>query len=93
MTQLGGHAIYLSPDRMQISHGENARDTAKVLSRYGEGIAIRHCAYGEGNPYLREVAVNADIPVINMQCDVYHPCRLQTPGRGVVAHEALNRLR
>src|SRR3970282_1961323 len=36
MTQLGGHAIYLSPDKMQISHGENARDTAKVLSRYGE---------------------------------------------------------
>ena len=35
MTQLGGHAIYLSPDKMQISHGENARDTAKVLSRYG----------------------------------------------------------
>ena len=40
MTQLGGHGIFLSPDKMQISHGENAKDTAKVLSRYGEGIAI-----------------------------------------------------
>jgi ornithine carbamoyltransferase len=76
MTQLGGHAIYLSPDRMQISHGENARDTANVLSRYGEGIAIRHCAFGEGNAYLREVARNASVPVINMQCDVYHPCQV-----------------
>lgn len=76
MTQLGGHAIYLSPDKMQISHGENARDTAKVLSRYGEGIAIRHCAFGEGNAYLREVARNADVPVLNMQCDVHHPCQI-----------------
>lgn len=76
MTQLGGHAIYLSPDRMQISHGENARDTANVLSRYGEAIAIRHCAIGEGNAYLREVARHASVPVINMQCDVYHPCQI-----------------
>ncbi len=76
MTQLGGHAIYLSPDKMQISHGENARDTAKVLSRYGDGIAIRHCAYGEGNRYLRAVAEHADLPVLNMQCDVYHPCQI-----------------
>lgn len=76
MTQLGGHAIYLSPDKMQISHGENPRDTAKVLSRYGEGIAIRHCAYGEGNRYLREVASHAEVPLLNMQCDVYHPCQI-----------------
>jgi ornithine carbamoyltransferase len=76
MTQLGGHAIYLSPDRMQISHGENAKDTACVLSRYGEGIAVRHCASGEGNAYLREIARYASVPVINMQCDVYHPCQV-----------------
>jgi N-acetylornithine carbamoyltransferase len=76
MTQLGGHAIFLSPDKMQISHGENARDTANVLSRYGDAIAIRHCAFGEGNRYLREVAEHASIPVINMQCDVYHPCQV-----------------
>ena len=67
ITQLGGHGIYLSPDKMQISHGENARDTANVLSRYGEAIAIRHCAFGEGNAYLNEVASHADIPLLNMQ--------------------------
>ncbi len=76
MTQLGGHAIYLSPDKMQISHGENAKDTANVLSRYGEAIAIRHCLYGEGNAYLNEVAEHADVPVLSMQCDVYHPCQI-----------------
>jgi N-acetylornithine carbamoyltransferase len=76
MTQLGGHGIYLSPDRMQISHGENARDTANVLSRYGDAIAIRHCAFGEGNRYLREVAEHASVPVISMQDDVYHPCQI-----------------
>ncbi len=76
MTQLGGHGIYLSPDRMQISHGENARDTANVLSRYGEAIAIRHCAFGEGNAYLSEVAEHASVPVLSMQCDVYHPCQI-----------------
>ena len=76
MTQLGGHGIFLSPDKMQISHGENARDTANVLSRYGEAIAIRHCAFGEGNGYIREVAEHASVPVISMQCDVYHPCQI-----------------
>ena len=76
MTQLGGHGIYLSPDKMQISHGENAKDTANVLSRYGEGIAIRHCAFREGNDYIREVAEHASVPVISMQCDVYHPCQI-----------------
>lgn len=75
MTQLGGHAHDLTPDRLQISHGENAKDTAKVLSRYGHGIGIRHTVYGEGNAYLREVALHAEIPVINMQCDIYHPCQ------------------
>ena len=76
ITQLGGHGIYLSPDRMQISHGENPKDTANVLSRYGEAIAIRHCTYGEGNAYLNEVAEHASIPVISMQDDVYHPCQI-----------------
>jgi N-acetylornithine carbamoyltransferase len=76
ITQLGGHGIYLTPDRMQISHGENAKDTANVLSRYGDGIAIRHCAFREGNPYLRDVARHASVPVLNMQCDVYHPCQI-----------------
>ncbi|MEW6244840.1 MAG: ornithine carbamoyltransferase [Bacillota bacterium] len=76
MTQLGGHAHDLTPDKLQISHGENAKDTANVLSRYGHGIAIRHCGYQEGHGYIREVAQHSKVPVINMQCDIYHPCQI-----------------
>lgn len=73
ITQLGGHAHDLTPDKMQLSHGESAKDTAMVLSRFGHGIAIRNCFYGIGNKYLREVAQWSSIPVINLQDDLYHP--------------------
>ncbi len=73
ITQLGGHAHDLTPDKMQISHGESARDTAKVLSRFGHGIAIRNCFFGIGNQYLNNVAEHAEVPIISMQDDYYHP--------------------
>ncbi len=73
ITQLGGHAHDLTPDKMQLSHGESAKDTAMVLSRYGHGIAIRNCFYGIGNAYLREVAGYSSIPVISLQDDAFHP--------------------
>lgn len=74
MTQLGGHAHDLTPDVMQISHGESPRDTGIILSRYGHGIAIRHdLEPGAGDSYITEVAKHADVPVINLQSDVDHP--------------------
>jgi ornithine carbamoyltransferase len=74
MTQLGGHAHDLTPDVMQISHGESPKDTGIILSRYGHGIAIRHdLEPGAGDRYIREVADHADVPVINLQSDVDHP--------------------
>lgn len=75
MTQLGGHAIWLTPKATQIGHGENAKDTGMVLSSYGNGIAIRDCRTGIGNQYLYEMAQYADAPIINMQDDVDHPCQ------------------
>jgi ornithine carbamoyltransferase len=76
ITQLGGHAHFLTADVMQVSHGESPKDTGVILSRYGHAIAIRHdLVPGEGNAYMREVARWADVPVINMQCDVDHPCQ------------------
>ncbi len=76
ITQLGGHAHFLTADVMQVSHGESPKDTGVILSRYGHGIAIRHDLIpGEGNRYMREVARWADVPVINMQCDIDHPCQ------------------
>ncbi|RJQ06226.1 MAG: ornithine carbamoyltransferase [Bacillota bacterium] len=73
MTQLGGHAHWLTPAATQIDHGETAKDTVEVLARYGDGIGIRNCTLGTGNAYMREMARHARIPVINMQCDIYHP--------------------
>ncbi len=76
ITQLGGHAHFIDADTSQIAHGESPKDTGIILSRYGHGIAIRHDLFpGEGNSYMREVAKYADKPVINMQCDIDHPCQ------------------
>jgi len=76
ITQLGGHAHFLTPDKIQIAHGESPKDTAIVLSRFGHGIAIRHCQFGVGNKYIRNIAKHATVPVINMQDDVYHPLQV-----------------
>ncbi len=76
LTQLGGHAHDLTADKMQISHGESPKDTAKVLARMGDGIAIRNCFHGIGNRYITEIAEHAEIPVISMQDDIYHPLQV-----------------
>ena len=71
--QLGGHAGFLDAGNMQIAHGESAKDTAIILSRFGHAIACRYCNWGLGNNYLREMAKWATVPVMNLQCDLYHP--------------------
>ena len=76
MTQLGGHSLYFAPETMQISHGEDAYDTARVLSRYLQGIAVRFCKYGVGNQYLRDLQQGSSVPLVNMQCDIYHPAQI-----------------
>ncbi len=73
MTQLGGHAHDLTADKMQLSHGESAKDTAIILSRMGHGIASRNCFYGIGKDYLAEMAKYSTKPVMSLQDDVYHP--------------------
>lgn len=73
-TQLGAHAHYLDSNVTQLSHGETAYDTGKILGSMGHGIAIRHdLIIDEGNRFMRGVAESADVPVINLQCDVDHP--------------------
>lgn len=73
MDHLGGNAHDLTPDKLQIAHGDTPKEIGKILSSYGHGIAIRHCDWGEGSKYIREVAKYASVPVFNMQCDIYHP--------------------
>ncbi len=74
MTQLGGHALFLSPDDLQIGRGETIADTARVLSRYVDGIMYR--AYKHEN--MRELARHATVPVINGLDDKEHPCQVTT---------------
>lgn len=73
IAQLGGHANYLDTSTMQVSHGESPKDTAVILSRFGHGIACRNCFWGIGNKYITEMAKHSSVPVMNLQCDLYHP--------------------
>src|SRR5512146_1391957 len=73
MAQLGGHAQFIESRTTQISHGDTAKEIGEILGRYNDGIAIRHCDWGVGNAYIRDVAQASRVPVLNMQCDIYHP--------------------
>jgi ornithine carbamoyltransferase len=72
MTQLGGHALFLSDRDSQIGRGETIYDTAHVLSRMVDGITIRTFAHEE----VEELAQHATVPVINALTDLLHPCQV-----------------
>ena len=88
MTQLGGHAHYLDPNKIytpalpgkEVAYStERVSDVARVLSRMGDAISIRcygdpvDWVYGSSHELIRNFAYWADIPVLNMECDKYHP--------------------
>ena len=70
--QLGGHSIYLSPHQIQMGRGEELRDTARVFSRYLDGVVIRTFEH----KMIEEFAGNSSIPVINGLTDMHHPCQI-----------------
>ena len=72
MTQLGGSALFLSSNDIQLGRGETIYDTAKVLSRYLDGIMIRTFDQKD----VDDLAKYADIPVINGLTDLLHPCQV-----------------
>ncbi len=72
MTHLGGHALYLDPGTTQLKRGESIADSARVLSRYFDGLVLRTFAQST----IEEWAHWASIPVINGLTDLLHPCQV-----------------
>ncbi|HQP33844.1 MAG TPA: ornithine carbamoyltransferase [Polyangiaceae bacterium] len=73
MAQLGGHGAFIDSKTTQISHGDTPKEIGQIFGRYFDGIAIRHCDWKAGNDYINGVAKASRVPVLNMQCDIYHP--------------------
>ncbi len=71
MYQLGGHALHLSPEEIQIGKRETPSDTGRVLARYIDAIMVRTFDHED----LEELAGAADVPVINGLSDTHHPCQ------------------
>ncbi|MBP2631993.1 MAG: ornithine carbamoyltransferase [Firmicutes bacterium] len=84
MFQLGGSALFLSGNDLQIGRGEPIKDTARVLSRYLDGVMIRTFAHAD----LEEFAKYADIPVINALTDLLHPCQVLTDLLTIQEHKS-----
>jgi ornithine carbamoyltransferase len=71
ISQLGGQALLLRSEELQLARGESVKDTALVLSRYIDGIAVR---VGE-HSLLEELARHASVPVVNALTPLHHPCQ------------------
>ncbi|RUM87153.1 MAG: ornithine carbamoyltransferase, partial [Thermodesulfatator sp.] len=72
MLRLGGQTIFLSSRDLQLSRGEPLKDTARVLSRYVDGLVVRTF----GQEVVEELAAYATVPVINGLSDKFHPCQV-----------------
>ena len=86
MYQLGGSALFLSSHDTQLGRGEPIKDTARVLSRYLDGIMIRTFAHETAE----ELAKWADIPVINALTDLLHPCQVMADLLTMREHKGKN---
>jgi len=83
MIQLGGNPIYMSTQDTQISRNEPAKDTARVLSRYVDCLAMRTFDHS----LVEEFAQNSTIPVINALTDSFHPCQILSDIMTIIEHK------
>ena len=83
MIQLGGHPIYMSTQDTQISRNEPVQDTARVLSRYIDCLAIRTFDHS----LVEEFAQSSTIPVINALTDSFHPCQILSDIMTIIEHK------
>jgi ornithine carbamoyltransferase len=82
MTQLGGRALFLNGSELQLGRGEPISDTAKVLSRYVQGIMIRTFAHKT----VEELARFSGVPIINGLTDTHHPCQVLADLQTILEH-------
>lgn len=83
MAQLGGHAVFLGPNEVQLGVRESPSDCARSLSRWVDVIVVRTFSQG----VLEEMAGSARVPVINGLTDLYHPCQVLTDCFTLVEHK------
>jgi ornithine carbamoyltransferase len=83
MIQMGGHPIYMSTQDTQISRNEPAKDTARVLSRYIDCLAMRTFDHA----LVQEFAQSSTIPVINALTDSFHPCQILSDLMTIIEHK------
>lgn len=86
MVQLGGYPMFLSANDLQMGRGEPIKDTARVLSRFIDGIMIRTYKHSD----VEELAQFADIPVINGLTDSLHPCQVMADLMTIREHKGMN---
>ncbi len=83
MYQLGGHALFLSSNEIQLGRGETISDTARVLSRYLDAIMIRNDSHAD----MVELAHHSSIPVINGLSERFHPCQVMADLQTIREHK------
>lgn len=81
--QLGGHGLFISSKDSQMGRGEPIKDTARVMSRYCDGVMIRTF----GQEIVEEFAKYSSIPIINGLTDLFHPCQIMADLLTVVEHK------
>jgi ornithine carbamoyltransferase len=81
--QLGGHGLFMSSANSQMGRGEPIKDTARVMSRYCDGVMIRTF----GQEIVEEFAQYSDVPVINGLTDLFHPCQIMADLQTVIEHK------
>ncbi len=81
--QLGGHGLFMASANSQMGRGEPIKDTARVMSRYCDGVMIRTF----GQEIVEEFAKYSDVPVINGLTDLFHPCQIMADLQTVIEHK------
>ncbi len=81
--QLGGSAVYITSKEIDLGKRETIHDVAKVMSRYYSAICIRTFSHKD----VEELAFHADVPVVNMLTDLFHPCQLMADMQTILEHK------